>query len=234
MSATTIILKGGDLGLERMMVRCDLTRAEAPVEVDYCEGYGWQPTQWQCASTCHRTSGLADIGMGLAAAAVQMDRDDFDCDWSELVQPDSDDAIRKAVALEDGADTSHESAEDWYQSYGWHLSTEDAGDVCLQAVEYDWLDDDDDAAVAAKLEAEDGDLSADEALAIVKMARSVRESAEDICGSLDEAVEACRRGRLQQCRDALAYAYRRESEHGDTPASLGLAAKLLLCDEDDQ
>lgn len=77
---TTIKLSGGDLGSEKMYVRCDLTRAEKPVEVDYCEGSGWESTQWQCASCSHRTSGLIAIGKELAAQAVQMDEAEFSCD----------------------------------------------------------------------------------------------------------------------------------------------------------
>lgn len=76
---TTINLSGGDLGSETMMVRCDLTQASAPIEIDYCEGHGWAPTQYQCADTRHTVSGLIRLGKTLAAAAVEMG-DDFDCD----------------------------------------------------------------------------------------------------------------------------------------------------------
>lgn len=81
---TTIILKNGDLGSERMRVRCNLSEASAPVEVDYCEGSSWQPTQWQCADCAHRTAGLVAIGRQLAAAAVQVAAEEFDCQWEEI------------------------------------------------------------------------------------------------------------------------------------------------------
>jgi hypothetical protein len=77
---TTIRLSGGDLGSEQMMVRCNLSDASAPVEVDYCEGEGWQGTEWQCANTSHRTSGLIDIAKQLAAAAVLIPEEEFECD----------------------------------------------------------------------------------------------------------------------------------------------------------
>jgi hypothetical protein len=81
---TTIRLSGGDLGSESMLVRCNLVEASAPVDVDYCEGSGWQPTQWQCANCCHRTSGLAEIAKRLAAAAVELPENEFDCEWEEV------------------------------------------------------------------------------------------------------------------------------------------------------
>jgi hypothetical protein len=84
---TVIKLSGGDLGNETMLVRCNLSQASAPIQVDYCTERGeqrWRPTQYQCADCRHRTGGLAEIGMILAAEAVGMDRDEFDCDWEEI------------------------------------------------------------------------------------------------------------------------------------------------------
>ena len=80
---TTIKLSGGDLGSETMAVRCNLAEATSPVEVNYHEGDGWQHTQYQCADARHRTSGLIDIAMPLAAAAVEMPADEFSCDVTE-------------------------------------------------------------------------------------------------------------------------------------------------------
>lgn len=78
---TTIKLSGGDLGSETMLVRCDLTRAESPVEVDYqADDSGWVPTNYQCADARHRQSGLVEIGKRLAAQACEMPADDFECD----------------------------------------------------------------------------------------------------------------------------------------------------------
>lgn len=83
---TTIHLTGGDLGDERVMVRCNLAEASAPVEVDYCNGdgrdigHGFEPTQYQCADANHTTNGLTVIAKRLAARAVEMPESDFDCD----------------------------------------------------------------------------------------------------------------------------------------------------------
>lgn len=81
---TTIKLSGGDLGNESMLVRCDLAQASAPVQADYGTGDGWSDTQYQCADTRHRTSGLIEIGKALAARAVEMPSDEFDCDCEEV------------------------------------------------------------------------------------------------------------------------------------------------------
>lgn len=84
LSTRVVRLHGGDLGGEVMLVRCNLTEASSPVEVDYCEGDGWVSTQYQCADTSHRLSGLLDIGKILAARAVEMPADEFDCEHTEI------------------------------------------------------------------------------------------------------------------------------------------------------
>lgn len=81
MNTTTIKLTGGILGSEKMMVRCQLANAAAPVEVDYCDGSGWQHTQYQAGDARHTTSGLAKVGIELAQSAVQ---ERGTCDWIEV------------------------------------------------------------------------------------------------------------------------------------------------------
>jgi len=83
---TTIKLFGGDLGSEMLLVRCNLSEASAPVQVNYCndDDSDWGPTQYQCAHTCHRASGLIGLGKQLAAAAVLMPEDEFDCEAEEI------------------------------------------------------------------------------------------------------------------------------------------------------
>ena len=79
---TTIKLTGGVLGPMEMKVRCNLSRAESPVQVDYCEGGGWQGTQYQCADARHRNEELAEIGQKLACEAVQEAyADETRCEW---------------------------------------------------------------------------------------------------------------------------------------------------------
>ena len=79
---TTVQLSGGALGGAILKVRCDLSQASAPVQVDYGTGDGWEGTQYQCADARHRTSKLAAIGQKLADEATQTSGDE--CDWEEV------------------------------------------------------------------------------------------------------------------------------------------------------
>lgn len=84
---TTIKLSGGNLGRETMMIRCDLSQASAPIQVNYMndgKDSPWQGTQYQCADARHATSGLINLGKRLAAEAVQEPEDEFDCDAEEV------------------------------------------------------------------------------------------------------------------------------------------------------
>lgn len=79
----TIKLTGGDLGGEMVKVRANLARPETSVEVDYCEGSGWQGCQYQSAQA-QTVDGLIEIGKELAAAAVEVPISQFDCESSEI------------------------------------------------------------------------------------------------------------------------------------------------------
>lgn len=83
---TTIRLSGGDLGGEMVDVRCNLSQASAPVQVNYHAepNSEWAGTQYQCADTRHTASGLIEIGKLLAARAVEVAADKFACDAEEL------------------------------------------------------------------------------------------------------------------------------------------------------
>lgn len=81
---TTIKLSGGDMGSEEMLVRCDLSQAASPIEVDYCTGDGWESTQYQCADASHRTYNLVAIAKTLASRAVEVPAARFACDADEI------------------------------------------------------------------------------------------------------------------------------------------------------
>lgn len=81
---TTYRLSGGDLGSEQMFIRCDLSQASAPVQVNYDEGSGWESTQYQCADCRHADVGLVRIGKTLAADAVEVDRESFGCSYAQV------------------------------------------------------------------------------------------------------------------------------------------------------
>lgn len=84
MTTTTIKLSGGDLGLETMAVRCDLSAATSSVEVDYHKGEGWKTTPYRAGDIRHRVPGLIGVGKRLAAQAVDIAEDDFDCEAEEV------------------------------------------------------------------------------------------------------------------------------------------------------
>lgn len=85
---TTIKFFGGDLGNEVMMVRCDLTQASSPVEVDYCNdnknGDGWESTPMQCADMIHSYSRLVAYGERLVAQAIQVNEDTVKCNHKNI------------------------------------------------------------------------------------------------------------------------------------------------------
>lgn len=81
---TTIKLTGGSFGSDEMFVRCDLVRASAPIQVDYDNGEGWQPTQYECADAKHGIAGLEKIARTLGASAVEEPETEFECDIIEI------------------------------------------------------------------------------------------------------------------------------------------------------
>lgn len=180
-------------------------------------------------------------------AATQAWPDDEPAAWHleevELMDRCDDDDLRKldddayawcvehldAPRLARDADTEHQSAEDWYGCYGGHLSTSAAGDVVVQAVEYEWLEDPDDEAVGARLiESTDHRLTQSEAEGLVAMARSVRETADALAETLDDAVSAYSEGDYRSCLRALRASLANELPYGDWPATRELADNLLV------
>ncbi len=146
------------------------------------------------------------------------------------------------VTLAPEAATKHQSGEEWYDDYGWHLSTERHGDICLQEVEYDWLDDGDDAAVAALLVAglpdpcdeEDAEDLQSCAEGVVARAREIREAADSVESLLDAAVAAYEAGDVDATVKALCEASSEEDEHGDDPATQTLIHALCLIRTEDE
>ena len=57
-------------------MRCDLSQAAAPIQVNYLvDDSAYEGTQYQCADARHTINGLAAIGRELLAAAIQVDGD---------------------------------------------------------------------------------------------------------------------------------------------------------------
>ena len=59
---------------ESLLVRCDLSRSESPIQVHYLADASsvWEGTQWQCADTRHTRDGLASIGSQLLCDAIEL------------------------------------------------------------------------------------------------------------------------------------------------------------------
>lgn len=134
MAKTLVVLRGGDLGDEKCMVRCDLSEASSPVEVDWCNDSGrpsgWESTQYQCADTSHRWSGLAGLAMQIAADGVRLHEDYFDCD---VLDPDDlsfDDRVTLGLVDSDIIEIA-----DVLDPYGDRMA---GGDV--EATAHEWRD----------------------------------------------------------------------------------------------
>lgn len=80
---TTIRFFNGECGSDEFFVRCDLSRASAPVQQSG-DGREWGSSQYQCADARHTVNGLVAIGTSLAATAFETRESDFSCDWEEV------------------------------------------------------------------------------------------------------------------------------------------------------
>lgn len=123
-----------------------------------------------------------------------------------------------------GADTEHEDAIDWYQSYGAHIETEHHGCIEPMVVGY------------ADLDGNDVDIRSDllrHYPNLLKKARAIREAADGVEAALEAAVSAYEAGDVDGVIEALDEASSIEREHGDDPASSWLREKLVReIDED--
>jgi hypothetical protein len=70
---------------ESLLVRCDLSQASSPIQVDYLVGNGWEGSQWQCADARHSRDGLASIGSQLLTDAIQTEADEEHTTTYEIV-----------------------------------------------------------------------------------------------------------------------------------------------------
>ena len=127
--------------------------------------------------------------------------------------------------LNPNADTTHESAEDWYSSYGAHISTEGHGDLVVQTVEWDWLEDGE--KIIPRLKSDHEKLTTDEAKELIALAKRVRSAAKEVVSCLEAAVEAYDAGDLDECVAQLDAASSVEQDHGDDPASKSLRTALI-------
>jgi hypothetical protein len=139
----------------------------------------------------------------------------------------------ETLALAKNAKIHTDDAQNMYDCYGWHMSTERAGDVCLQAVHYEWIEAADGEAepVIAKLRERNDDITADEAESIVKKAMGVYNDMLAIEALLDDAVTAYLLGDRAMTIESLREASFAENAHGDDPSCSDLASRLLIDSE---
>ena len=118
-----------------------------------------------------------------------------------------------------------------YSCYGAYITagrdTEHEHDVTVQAVDYEWLDDPDDEAVADRVQGEVRHISREEAIDLVELAREIRVSMDEISERMDAAVTSYDEGDLEACVEALDEARIMECDHGDDPSTSCLASQLI-------
>ena len=155
------------------------------------------------------------------------------------------------LTLRSNPNVSHDDGAEMYSCYGAHISTDDHGDIRVQAVDYEWMDDDidgdtwsaeaagggdadeinqarrrsDDYAVLS-LHAE-GKLDWDTCEQLVDLARRIRGDMDQIDEVLERAAEAALAGNFEATIEALIEASGLETDHGDDPSTSALAAQLL-------
>jgi hypothetical protein len=161
------------------------------------------------------------------------------------------------LVLRDNPNVCHDDGKVMYSCYGAHISTDAHGDICVQAVHWEWMDDGKDAdtfrrergaecgeaITPAELAAHadyavcmtrwesfrrrGGPLDWDTCESLVELARSLRAEIEPIAQSLSRAAEAALAGDIDACLEALRDARGLETDHGDDPSTSALAAQLL-------
>ncbi len=125
-----------------------------------------------------------------------------------------------AVVLASRADTSRESAEEWYRSLGHHVSTE-GGDICHPVCDMGDVDE-----YQPRSEAEEE---------LLEYARRARDAAQSLAKALHGAVIAYDHGdgNVAAVVAELEWARRIETDYGEATATNNLAANLLAPAEDE-
>jgi hypothetical protein len=196
--------------------QADLSEASAPILVEDCDG-NWCHTQYQTADARHD----AEEAALLVASEDAAPDDEIEVEALYCEQRIDCDAIGSASTV---------SAEDWYDAYGWHLTTEECGDVLLQTVTYH------DARAASKDEAAKrrlleslmaDDLTEDEANGLAEKAIEVAEVADEVESLCDEIIAAAKAGDLPLLKSRLDELSDLESDHGSDPTASALRTELI-------
>ena len=128
-------------------------------------------------------------------------------------------ASENKIMLRPEADLEHESASDWYDSLGYHVST-DEGDFCHPVCDIDLVE-----SYEPKDKAEN---------TLLSYAKDAKLTAEAVEEALNQAVIEYKNNNLNGVLEALKESSDLEQEYGDDPATQRLMRNLLaLIDEDD-
>jgi hypothetical protein len=148
----------------------------------------------------------------------------------------------ETVMLAECDNPEHETAEELYNSLGYHVSTENFDDISHPVVSFSALDDDDDVILMRLMEddgweddKEDNELAAELRDAyedLLDYARNARDYAESVVSCLDEAIASHKKRDLYATLEALEGARSIEDQYGDDPATENMASQLLACAED--
>ena len=206
-----------DVNGQQYTVSADWVQASCPVEFGGCG------TKYQVADFRHSSREAMECFILSDESGSAESLDEIGVDLDDMVAYDLIDG--EYVRLSEDADSDHESAEDMYEAFGWHLTTEDAGDVCLQAVSYE--DADDIYGLAEQLVDENDGLTQEEAELIAAKAVEVREYCDSVEMLLGTAESYYYASDTRRCINALDEAAALESDGGDSPAANTLRAKLI-------
>lgn len=121
--------------------------------------------------------------------------------------------LYRLADLDEIDEPTHESAEEWYDSLGYHVSAED-GDHAHPVCSLDEVD--------------TYEPQSDAEASLLEYARAARDAATAVESALERAVTAWRDRDLAACIEALDEASQVEREYGDDPAAQALRDQLLV------
>lgn len=196
---------------ESVRFQADLSQAAAPILVEDGDG-NWCHTQWQTADARHD-----------AERAAMLLADDEDAEIESLLVEER--LTGKTTGL------STVAAKEWYEAYGWHITT-DEGDHLLQTVEFDDVRkiDDIESVEAQRLIdkiADQIEVDRDDAAGLVAKAIDVADTAKEVARLCREIVTAAKADDLETVRTLLDELSWVEDQHGDDPTASGLRAELI-------
>ncbi len=204
-----IVVETGTPGSGQLKVGVGDTLGDA---IDNLESTPYQAHENPLKGILHAYKGILERDLtydDLDPFTVKGEVEDLDDEQFEWVQ-----RHLGVSGLRSEADTSHESAEEWYDSLGYYVADLKGNEAKYHPV-----------CPFEEVERFSPSGSAEEAL--LEYARKAKETAEVVVEALEEAVEAYHQGDEASVREALRRASRLEKQYGDNPAARQLSRQLL-------